>query len=69
MREDELVPYVADMKPRAAPDVAKLEESGLTEQGYQQWKLAKVHKGLAEAADRDSLIPAEQVWRDLDLER
>ena len=60
--------YVAGMKPHTASEPAKLEESGPMEPGYQQWKQAKVEAGLAEASDRESLISAEQVWRDLDLE-
>jgi hypothetical protein len=57
------------MKPRVTSDASKLEEAGPAEQGYDQWKLAKIQKALAEADKREKLIPAEQVWRDLDLER
>ena len=57
------------MKPRIATDASKLDEIAPAEQGYEQWKLSKIETGLTEAGDRDALIAAEQVWRDLDLER
>jgi hypothetical protein len=45
------------------------EAQGLPEKGYAAWKRKKVERGLTQAKDRDSLIPAEQVWREFDLER
>ena len=39
------------------------------EPGYDEWKRAKIERGLAESRDRSAMIPVEQVWRDLDLER
>jgi hypothetical protein len=57
------------MKPRAAHDAAKLEETGPSDEGHEEWKRLKVQKGLAQAADRETLIPAHQVWRDIGLER
>lgn len=44
-------------------------EQGSVEKGYAAWKRAKVERGLKQAKDRDSLIPAQQVWREFDLER
>ena len=37
--------------------------------GHAAWKRAKVQRGLAQAEDRASLIPADKVWRELGLER
>lgn len=45
------------------------DEQGSVEKGYPAWKRAKVERGLTQAKDRDSLIPAQQVWREFDLER
>jgi len=39
------------------------------ERGYDAWLRRKIARGLDEARDREALIPAEQVWRDLGLER
>jgi len=39
------------------------------EPGYAAWKRAKVERALAEAKNRDGMIPAPHVWRDLGLER
>ena len=36
--------------------------------GHAAWKQAKVERGLEQANDRASLIPADKVWRDLGLE-
>ena len=44
-------------------------DNGPPERGYRKWKQAKIERALAQAEDRSSLIPAEQVWRDLGLER
>lgn len=38
------------------------------EKGYAAWKRAKVERGLIQAKDREALIPAQQVWREFDLE-
>jgi hypothetical protein len=57
------------MASRIAPISEKIaDEPGSPERGHAAWKKAKVERGLAQAKDRNSLIPAEQVWRDLDLE-
>jgi len=57
------------MEPRAAPDPGKVEESGPIQPGYDQWKRSKIDQGLAQADERDKLIPSEQVWRDLGRRR
>ncbi|MFS0773551.1 hypothetical protein [Sphingomonas sp. 1P08PE] len=36
--------------------------------GYDAWKRAKVERGLAQSRDRATMIPVEQVLRDLSLE-
>lgn len=52
------------------PDREKLDaEGGATEPDYAEWKRAKVEKGLAQSRDRAAMIPVEQIWRDLKLER
>lgn len=54
----------------ALPDRDKLiAEGGAPEPGYAAWKQAKIEQGLAQTADRAAMIPVEQVWRDLTLER
>ncbi|MCP3734816.1 hypothetical protein M9979_08025 [Sphingomonas sp. RP10(2022)] len=40
-----------------------------TEPGYAAWKRAKIERGLTQSRDRSAMIPVEQVWRDLKLER
>lgn len=37
------------------------------EPGYRAWKREKIERAKAQAGDRASMIPAEQVWRDLGL--
>lgn len=57
------------MKPDAVTDVVKVTETGESpEKGHDDWARRKIVRGLAEAADRDRLIPADKVWRDLGLE-
>lgn len=57
------------MKP-ALPDRDKLEAEGdSTAPGYEEWKRSKVEHGLAQSRVRESLIPVEQIWNDLKLER
>ena len=58
------------MATEAAPPTHKIADTGETpEHGHAAWKRAKIERGLAQAGDRASLIPAEKVWRDLGLER
>jgi hypothetical protein len=58
------------MKPDAVTDAAKTAETGeRPEKGHDAWARRKIARGLVEAADREQLIPADKVWRDLGLER
>jgi len=57
------------MKSSAAAADKIEEEGALAEPGYDAWKRRKVERAKAQADDRASLIPAEEVWRDLGLER
>lgn len=44
----------------------KLDNTGMApERGYDAWKLAKIERGPAQSRDRDAMIPAEQVLRDV----
>ncbi len=45
------------------------ESGGTTARGYAGWKRAKIEAGLAQSRDRAAMIPVEQIWRDLKLER
>ena len=56
------------MKP--ATDLSeKLDEASVpAEPGYAAWKRTKIERGLQQAVDRESMIPVEQLWRDLKLE-
>lgn len=57
------------MKP-TLPNREKLQAAGgAPDACYAAWKQAKIKKGLAQSADRAAIIPIEQVWRDLKLER
>jgi len=57
------------MKPAAPPADKMAEDGALPEPGHSAWLRAKIERGLAQAENRESLIPAEQVWRDLGLAR
>lgn len=45
------------------------EIGGAGEPGYAAWKRAKVERGLAQSRDRAAMIPIEQAWRALSIER
>jgi len=48
----------------------KLEaDRGTVDHGYESWKRAKIERGLRQAQDRSSMIPVEQVLRDLTIDR
>lgn len=48
----------------------KLEaDGGAPDAGHAAWMRIKVERGLAQAEDRDAMIPIEQIWRDLKLDR
>lgn len=48
--------------PQCQPEA---EPSEAPEPGYAEWKRAKVERGLAQTRDREAMIPAERIWRDL----
>lgn len=57
------------MKP-AIDEREKLDpEAGSVEPGYDAWKRDKIERGLAESRNRAAMIPIDEVWRDLSLER
>ncbi len=57
------------MKP-SVPVADKLEDAGApVDPGYAAWKRQRIERAKAQAEDREAMIPAEQVWRDLGLER
>ena len=57
------------MATKVVPPTHKIAGTGETpERGHAAWKRAKIERGLAQAEDRASLIPADKVWRDLGLE-
>lgn len=48
----------------------KLEADGRApDAGHAAWMRAKIERGLAQAEDRDAMIPIEHIWRDLKLDR
>jgi hypothetical protein len=58
------------MATKAAPSDPKTADTGVPiETGHAKWKRIKVERGLEQAKDRDSMIPAERIWRHLGLER
>jgi hypothetical protein len=57
---------MATKAPTATHKIADTDEAA--ERGHAAWARMKIEKGLAQAKDRTSLIPAEKVWRDLGLE-
>lgn len=47
----------------------KLEaDYGTVDHGYESWKRTKIERGLRQAQDRSSMIPVEQVLRDLTID-
>lgn len=57
------------MKPIVDPLLKTDEIDGPIERGYDAWKRAKIERGLAQAQDRNAMIPVEQILADLKLER
>ena len=47
-----------------ARDKLEVGDDGPVDRGYDGWKRAKVQRGLVQARDRSTMIPAEQVLRD-----
>ena len=51
---------------KARPETEKVADHDIAaERGYASWKRAKVEVGLEQSKDRDTLIPAEEVWADV----
>ena len=48
------------MKPATDPSEKTQKPDGPAEPGYAAWKRAKVERGLAEAENRDAMIPIRQ---------
>lgn len=58
------------MVTKALPPEHKTADTGEpVESGHAKWKREKIAIGLEQAKDRDAMIPAERVWRELGLER
>ncbi len=58
------------MKSKIFPDPGKLvDQEDLAERGYASWKRDKVKTGLQQSQNRDVMIAADKVWRELGLER
>ncbi|MET0363428.1 MAG: hypothetical protein ABW169_02125 [Sphingobium sp.] len=45
------------------------EAGGAPERGYAAWKRAKIEAALEQSRDRDAMIPADKLLRDLGIER
>jgi hypothetical protein len=57
------------MATKAFPSAHKIADTDEpTARGHAAWTRLKIEKGLEQAKDRSTLIPAETVWRDLGLE-
>ena len=57
-----------DMKPTVGPRDKVTESDAPVEPGHDAWKRAKVERGLAQAEDREAMIPVERILRDFKLE-
>jgi hypothetical protein len=56
------------MKPAIDPRDKVAETDASAERGHAAWKRAKVVRGLAQAKDREAMIPVERILRDFKLE-
>jgi hypothetical protein len=65
-REDCHTPF---MRTERALDDKLTEAGDGPDRGYAAWKRAKIEAALAQAANRDAMIPIETVLRDLGVER
>ena len=58
------------MAVKARPELEKIAEiDGPPEFGFHAWKRTKVETGQEQSKDRDKMIPADKMWRELGLER
>jgi hypothetical protein len=56
------------MTPNLPADDKLRGEAGAPERSYADWKRAKIECGLEQAQDRSTMISAEQVIRDFDMQ-
>jgi hypothetical protein len=63
------MPYLDAMAKRSTATIARSPLEAAAADAYDLWKDAKIERALKQAEDREALIPAETVWRDLGLER
>ena len=56
------------MKPALDARDKVAENDSPVEPGHAAWKRAKVERGVAQAKDREAMIPAERILRDFKLE-
>lgn len=62
--------YVGSMKASSiAPNEKTNETAATREPGYEAWKRARIEAALRQAADRSQMIPENEIWRELGLER
>ncbi len=61
--------YPSIMPARIDEHDGSAADGSSVERGYEAWKRTKIERGLVESRDRASMIPIEQLWRDLPLER
>lgn len=57
---------MADYVPPARYKIADTDEP--YQDGYHEWKRAKIVRALEETKDRSKMIPAEEVWKRLGFE-
>lgn len=61
--------HISDMRNARSLDEKLHEKGGVTERGYAAWKRAKIETALEQSQDREVMIPAEKLLRDLGIER
>lgn len=61
--------FLYAMRPTTDPRDKIEETDAPAERGYEAWKRAKVERGLAQARDREAMIPVERILSDLKIER
>ena len=57
------------MKPIAIPAEKVSEHEGASDPCYAAWERAKIERGLTQSRDRAAMIPVEQVWAGLGVDR
>lgn len=61
--------YPSIMPARIDEHDGSAADGSSVERGYEAWKRTKIERALVESRDRASMIPIEQLWRHLPLER